>query len=217
MGLFAATFLPGIYVALTLYHIEMIPTELLISIARAKESVPFPTILEVLMMEIAFELIREGGIRVPSVIGQTLGIVGALILGQAAVAAGLVSPLLVIVVSITALGNFAIPNYTLALAIRIERFLFIFTAGILGFYGMSLMLILLAYFACSMKSFGVPYFSPVAPKTRANPDVLVRYPIWMQKERPDEMNTPNRKRQGNNQKLWINKEDQDMKGEGDET
>ena len=84
-GLFCATFLPGLYVALTLYHIEMIPTELLISIAKAKELVPFPTLLEVLIMEIAFELIREGGIRVPSVIGQTLGIVGALILGQAAV------------------------------------------------------------------------------------------------------------------------------------
>jgi spore germination protein KA len=214
-GLFCATFLPGLYVALTLYHIEMIPTELLISIARAKELVPFPTLLEVLMMEVAFELIREGGIRVPSVIGQTLGIVGALILGQAAVAAGLVSPLLVIIVSITGLGSFAIPNYTLAIAIRIERFLFIFAGAVLGFYGISLMAVLLAYFACSMKSFGVPYFVPVAPKTKVNPDVILRYPIWTQKNRPDAHNTPNRKRQGNNPKLWISEDNQEETGTGD--
>ena len=216
-GLFCATFLPGFYVALTLYHIEMIPTELLIAIARAKELVPFPTILEVLIMEISFELIREGGIRVPSVIGQTLGIVGALILGQAAVAAGLVSPLLVIVVSITGLGSFAIPNYTLSLAIRIERFLFIFAGAVLGFYGIALMAVLMAYFACSMKSFGVPFFSPVAPKIKANPDVVTRYPIWMQKNRPDYLNAPDRKRQGDNPKLWISEEDPNKTGEGDKT
>jgi len=216
-GLFCATFLPGLYVALTLYHIEMIPTELLISVAKAKELVPFPTLLEVLIMEVAFELIREGGIRVPSVIGQTLGIVGALILGQAAVAAGLVSPLLVIIVSITGLGSFAIPNYTLAIAIRIERFLFIFAGAVLGFYGISLMAVLLSYFACSMKSFGVPYFVPVAPKTKVNPDVILRYPIWTQKERPDALNTPDRKRQGDNPKLWISEDNRDEKGKGGNT
>lgn len=213
-GLFCATFLPGIYVALTLYHVEMVPTELLISIARAKEMVPFPTILEVLIMEIAFELIREGGIRVPNVIGQTLGIVGALILGQAAVAAGLVSPLLVIVVSITGLGAFAIPNYSLSLAIRIERFLFIIAGAVLGFYGIALMAVLLAYFVCSMKSFGVPFMAPVAPKTSANPDVMLRYPIWMQKNRPDAINNPNRRRQGDNIKLWSSVKSKDRKNGG---
>jgi len=216
-GLFCATFLPGLYVALTLYHIEMIPTELLISVAKAKELVPFPTLLEVLIMEIAFELIREGGIRVPSVIGQTLGIVGALILGQAAVTAGLVSPLLVIVVSITGLGSFAIPNYTLAIAIRIERFLFIFAGAVLGFYGISLMAVLLIYFACSMKSFGVPYFVPVAPKTKVNRDVVFRYPIWTQKERPDALNTPNRKRQGDNPKHWISEDSEEETDKGGNT
>lgn len=213
-GLFCATLLPGLYVALTLYHIEMIPTELLVSIARAKETVPFPTLLEVLIMEVSFELIREGGIRVPSIIGQTLGIVGALILGQAAVTAGLVSPMLVIVVSITGLGSFAIPNYTLALTIRMERFLFIFAGAVLGFYGIALMAVLLAYSACSMKSFGVPFFSPIAPKTKVNPDVVARYPIWTQQQRPDYMNTPNRKRQGSNRKVWISKENKDKGGQG---
>lgn len=208
-GLFCATFLPGLYVALTLYHIEMIPTELLISIARAKELVPFPTLLEVLIMEVSFELIREGGIRVPNVIGQTLGIVGALILGQAAVAAGLVSPMLVIVASITGLGSFAIPNYTLAIAIRIERFLFIIAGAALGFYGISLMAVILTFFVCSIKSFGVPYFAPVAPRTKVNSDVILRYPIWAHKERPDGLNTPNRKRKGNNAKLWISEDEEE--------
>lgn len=216
-GLFCATFLPGLYVALTLYHVEMIPTELLVSIARAKEVVPFPTLLEVLIMETSFELIREGGIRVPNVIGQTLGIVGALILGQAAVAAGLVSPMLVIVVSITGLGSFAIPNYTLAIAIRIERFLFIFAGAVLGFYGISLMSVILTLFVCSMKSFGVPYLVPVAPKTKSNADVIFRYPIWALKERPDGLNTPNRKRKGNNPKLWISEDNPDDTDKGGKT
>ncbi|MBC7958886.1 MAG: spore germination protein, partial [Vallitaleaceae bacterium] len=134
-GLFVSTLLPALYVALILFHVEMIPTQLLLSVAKARENVPFPTFIEVLIMEVSFELIREGGVRVPSVIGQTLGVVGALILGQTAVAAGLVSPMLVIVVSITAIGNFTIPNYSLALSVRYERFLFILAGAFLGFYG----------------------------------------------------------------------------------
>ena len=208
VGLFCATLLPGLYTAIALFHPEAIPTELLSSIATAKESVPFPTILEVLMLELGFELIREGGVRVPSVIGPTLGIVGALILGQAAVAAGLVNPILVIIVSVTALGNFVIPNYSLALAIRIERFFFIFAGAFLGIYGIALVVFILACQACSVKSFGVPFFSPVAPKTKVNPDVILRYPIWTQQNRPDTMNTPNRKRQGNNVKNWSKEKSQ---------
>lgn len=205
-GLFCATLLPGVYVALLQYHVEMLPTELVVSIAAAKEVVPFPMIVEVLIMEMSFELIREGGIRVPSIIGQTLGIVGALILGQAAVSANLVSPVTVIVVSITALGSFAIPNYELGLAIRIERFFFIFAAAAFGFYGISLLITLLACMACSMKSFGVPFFAPVAPRTKINPDVILRAPVWMQKNRPDALNTLNRKKQGDNKRLWISKD-----------
>lgn len=217
IGLFCATLLPGIYTAIVLFHPEAIPTELLSSIAAAKESVPFPTVVEVLMLEVAFELIREGGVRVPSVIGQTLGIVGALILGQAAVAAGLVSPILVIVVSVTALGNFAIPNYSLALAIRIERFLFIFAGAILGIYGVSVVFFILAVMTCNMKSFGVPFFTPVAPRTKTNPDVIIKYPIWMQKNRPDGLNSPNRKRQGENVKVWSREKSRSNKRKQDDS
>lgn len=204
-GVMVSTFLPAMYVALTLFHQEMIPTELLASIARSKEEVPFPTIVEILMLEISFELIREGGIRIPGVIGQTLGIIGALILGQAAVAAGLVSPILIIIVAVTGLGSFAIPNYPMGLGLRLLRFVFTFLAAILGFYGISIGLFSLACVACSMKSFGVPFFSPVAPKSKTNPDLIIRQPIWRQNMRPDYLNTPNRKRQGDNARGWDKK------------
>jgi spore germination protein KA len=212
-GLFCATLLPGLYVSMIMFHPEMIPTELLASIAKAKEPVPFPTLVEVLIMESAFELIREGGIRVPNIIGQTLGIVGALILGEAAVAAGLVSPILVIIVSVTALGSFAIPNYNMSLAVRIERFFFILAGALMGFYGISLVIFIMACFACSMKSFGVPFFSPVAPRTTINRDVVIKTPIWMQKDRPDEFQPIDRKKQGRNVTSWKDAENNTETGE----
>lgn len=194
LGLFVATLLPALYVALTLFHVEMIPTQLLLSVAKARENVPFPTFIEVLVMEISFELIREGGIRIPSVIGQTIGVVGGLILGQTAVTAGLVSPMLVIVVSITAIGNFAIANYSMALSVRYERFAFIIAATLFGFYGIALLGVAILLLTSNMKSFGVPFLSPIAPKTRSNKNVNMRAPIPMLKERPDEFNTLKRKR-----------------------
>ena len=212
-GLFCATLLPGLYVAMVMFHPEMIPTELLASIVKSKELVPFPTLLEVLIMEIAFELIREGGIRIPSIIGQTLGIVGALILGQAAVSAGLVSPMLVIIVSVTALGSFAIPNYSMGLAIRIERFFFIIAGAFLGFFGIAFVIFALGCVTCSIKSFGVPFLSPVAPKTKSNHDIILRTPIWMQDKRPDPFQTANRQKQGKNVKDWALKEEPKQKGD----
>ncbi|HZK34792.1 MAG TPA: spore germination protein [Bacillota bacterium] len=206
MAFFLAMFLPGFFIALTLYHAEMVPTELLLAIERSRENVPFPVIAEILMMEVAFELIREAGIRVPDVIGHTLGIIGALILGQSAVAANLVSPLLVIIVSITGLGNFAMPNYYLGVAIRILKFLFIFLGFFAGFYGISIGIFIIGGMACSMKCFGVPYFAPVAPKTKVNPDVIIRQPIWKQRMRPDLLNSPNQKRAGNTVRGWAYKD-----------
>lgn len=205
LGMVGALFLPALYISLLTYHQEMIPTELLVSIAKTREQVPFPTLIEVLIMEVSFELIREAGVRVPGVIGQTLGIIGALILGQAAVAAGIVSPILIIVVAVTGLGSFAIPNFSLAFAIRIIRFLFIFFAAIAGFYGISAGIFILGSMACSMKSFGVPYFSPVAPRTKLNPDVIVRAPTYKQSYRPDYFNPMDRKRTGPNTRGWTKK------------
>jgi spore germination protein KA len=196
LGLFFATLLPALYVSLILYHQEMIPTDLLVAFATARENVPFPTIIEVLILEISFELIREAGIRVPGIIGPTLGIIGALILGQAAVAANLVSPVLIIVVAVTGLGNFAIPSYSLATGIRIIRFGLILAGAFLGFYGVAAVLFIVCCFACNMKSFGVPFLSPISPVTKKNPDIVVRAPNFKQKMRPDYLNTPNQKRMG---------------------
>lgn len=203
MGMGLAMLLPGFYLALTLFHHEMIPTELILAIEKSRENVPFPAILEILLMEFSFELIREAGIRVPDVIGQTLGIIGALILGQSAVAANLVSPILVIIVAITGLGSFSMPNHDLAIAIRIIKFVFIALGAAIGFYGIAMGIFVIGGFACNMKSFGVPYFSPVAPRTRINLDVIFKGPLWKQTLRPDPSNTLNRTRSGDVVRGWI--------------
>lgn len=202
MASFLAIFLPGLYIALTLYHPEMIPTDLLNSLTEAWELIPFPTIVELLFMEIAFELIREAGLRVPGAIGQTLGIIGAVILGQAAVSANIVSPILIIIVAMTGLSSFAIPNFSVSFGYRILRFIIIFFGAIAGFYGIAAAIIILGSIACSMKSFGVPYFSPVAPVTKSNLDVYLRGPAWKQNLRPDFLNTDNRQRAGEPVRSW---------------
>jgi len=189
LGVFMAVFLPGFYIALVLYSQEMISSELLASIAGAREGVPFPTIVELLIMELAFELIREASSRVPGTIGETLGIVGALILGQAAVQAGLVSPILIIIVAASGIANFVIPDYSLSMAVRITRFFFIFMGYMAGFYGISIGMFIFFVIMCSVKSLGVPYLAPVAPKLRTSPDIILAKPIDTMQYRPDELNT----------------------------
>ncbi|HOV27612.1 MAG TPA: spore germination protein [Pseudobacteroides sp.] len=204
-AIFVATLLPGLYVALTTFHREMIPTDLLIAIAKARENVPFPTIIEVLFMELSFELIREAGIRIPGIIGNTIGIIGALILGQAAVQANLVSPVLIIVIAFTGLGNFAIPDFSLAFGARIMRVFFIFLAAILGFFGVSLGILIMLAILVNMRSFGAPMLSTVAPRTAKSKDFILRYPLWMQEKRPDYLNTLDDRRQPHISKLWTKK------------
>lgn len=202
LGLLLAVLLPGMYTALILFHQEMIPTSLLSSIIVSRAAVPFPTIIEILLMEFSFELIREGGIRVPGVTGNTLGIIGALILGQAAVEAGLVSPILIIIVAVSGLGSFAIPNYSLSLGIRMIRFLLIGFGYVGGFYGISAGVTVLFAFALSMKSFGVPFFSPYAPVTKHNRDLVTRRPIQNQTYRPDFLDPMKEKKTGRMPQGW---------------
>ncbi len=202
-AVFIATLLPGLYVALTTFHREMIPTDLLIAIAIARENVPFPTILEVLLMESSFELIREAGIRIPGIIGNTIGIIGALILGQAAVQANLVSPVLIIVIAFTGLGNFAIPDFSLALGARITRVFFIFFGATLGFYGVSLGILITLALLVSQKSFGVSLTSTIAPKTSRSNDFILRRPLWMQERRPDYLNPLDIRRQPEVSRKWT--------------
>ncbi|MDD6883283.1 MAG: spore germination protein [Eubacteriales bacterium] len=182
-GILLSLFLPGLYVALTLYHTHLISMSLLSSIAEARSSVPIPVLLETMIMELAFYLINEAGTRMPSQIGSALGIVGGLILGQAAVAASIISPIMIIIVAITGLGNYVIPNYGFSVGTVVYRLLIIFAGAIAGLYGILLVTFALFCHLCSMRSFGVPYMAPVAPWRPHNPDILLRLPLWMQKTR----------------------------------
>lgn len=202
IALLVALLLPGFYVALTNYHPEMIPTDLMLAIAGSREMVPFPVIMEVLMMEFAIELIREAGIRIPSVIGPTIGIVGALIIGQAAVQAGIVSPLLVIVIATTSLASFAIPNYNLGMGVRILRFIFLLAAAVFGFYGMALMFWIVLARLSVQKSFGVPLLAPVSPSMGASRDVILRGPAYVMNERPTYLQPFKRWRQNPETRPW---------------
>ncbi|MCR4441286.1 MAG: spore germination protein [Peptococcaceae bacterium] len=203
VAMFIAFITPSFYVAITTFHQEMIPTDLILVIASSRETVPFPTIIEVFFMEFAFEMIREAGVRVPGVIGNTLGIVGALILGQAAVQAGIVSPILIIVVALTGLASFAIPNYSMSFAFRGVRFIFTALAAGFGFFGVSAGLFILLTSMTSMKSFGVPILSPIGPRTRAGPDIVLRGPVWSMEERPDFLNTRETRRQPDISRGWF--------------
>ena len=177
-------FVPATYVALLTFHHEMIPTKLLINIASQREGVPFPALVEVIIMESVFEILREASIRIPRVIGPAISIAGALVLGQAVVEASIVSAAVVIVVSVTAIASFTIPNYSLSNSIRVLRFVFILVAAPFGLYGIFMGVIVLILHLCKLKSIGVPYMTPIAPLTKYVPNnTIVRYPLWWIKYR----------------------------------
>lgn len=157
---FFAMTLPGLYLAVTNFHTQILPTTLLLSFADARRGVPFPAVIEVLIMEISFELLREAGVRLPGAMGNTIGIVGGLIIGQAAVEANLVSPIVVIVISFTALCSFSIPNEEFATAFRVLKFFFIALCAWLGFFGMLAGLLAVLIHLSHLKSFGIPYLMP---------------------------------------------------------
>lgn len=163
--LMIAIFAPPLYVAITTYHQEMIPTNLVLSIASSREDVPFPAIFEALFTEIVFEALREAGIRLPKQLGSAISIIGALVIGQAAVAAGIISAPVVIIVSITGIAAFTIPRYSFANGIRLLRFPMLILAGTLGLYGIVLGFVTIVIHVMSLRSFGVPYFSPIFPIT----------------------------------------------------
>ena len=177
--------LPAIYIAMTSFHQELIPTELLFSILAARENIPFPVIFEILVMEISFELIREAGLRVPSPIGPTIGIVGALVLGQAAVSASIVSPILIIIVAITGIASFAIPDFSFGFHIRLMRFIFLILGYAFGFLGIGIGLYVYVTTLCSLHTFGVPYTAPFAPVTNSKGNGYFLSPIWRREKRPD--------------------------------
>ncbi|SHJ58223.1 spore germination protein [Paramaledivibacter caminithermalis] len=178
--------LPALYVAMLAFHPGMIPTELALYIAGNRDGVPFPAVIEALIMEGALELLREAGIRLPGPIGATIGIIGGLVLGQAAVDAGIVSSLMIIVVAITAISSYSNPNYSFAISFRMLRFTYIMAAGFLGLYGLMLAILITLIHLCNLKSFGIPYLSPFIYYTSLKDfkDTFIRVPLHKMKGRP---------------------------------
>ena len=189
---FFALTLPGFYLAFTNFHTQILPTSLLLTFASAREGVPFPAVLEVILMELSFELLREAGVRLPGAMGSTIGIVGGLIIGQAAVEAGLVSPIVVIVISFTALCSFAIPNEEFSTAFRLLKFVLIGLSAWLGYFGMLTGLLGILIHLSHLNSFGNSYLAPYVGAERNDyqdeRDIIWRFPLRFLKRRPSYAN-----------------------------
>lgn len=193
--------LPALYIAITTFHQELLPSDLILAIASSRQGVPYPALVEALLLETLFEVLREAGVRLPRVIGQAVSIVGALVVGEAAVSAGLVSPAMVIVVAMTAIASFATPVFSFAISARILRFFFMFAASTVGLFGIQIVSLLLLLHLVSLRSFGVPYLSPVTPFRRSDfKDVFVRMPLWMMITRPKALDVQDTVRQAPGQR-----------------
>lgn len=203
LGILLALFLPGFFIASVLYHHESIPTDLLFAIEASREQMPFPVVLELVLMILSFELIKEASIRVPGPIGSTLGIVGGLILGQSAVSAGIASPLLIIIVSVAALGSFAAPSLSLSRAVSVMQLGFVILGALSGFLGLAAGIFMLTVYLSSLETFGVPYLSPITPKNSdlARFSILVR-PIWKREKRPTSLVTQRETKQPHISRRW---------------
>jgi spore germination protein len=185
-GFIVAVFLPATYIAVIAFHFEIIPLKLLLSIGASRERVPFPPFIEAIVMEITLEMLREAGIRLPAKIGQTVGIVGGIVIGQAAVEAGIVSNIMVIVVALTAIASFIIPNYDMGAAIRMLRFPMMIAASLFGFIGLTVGLMTLIAHFIALESLGTPYGSPIAPLRFPDwKDLFIRFPEWSILKRPE--------------------------------
>jgi spore germination protein KA len=183
-SMFMSLIMPSLYVAIITFHHEMLPTGLLLSLAAQREAVPFPAFVEALAMELTFEILREAGIRLPRQVGQAVSIVGALILGEAGVRAGLVAPATVIVVSFTGITSF-VYFYSASFTVRLLRFPMLVLSAAFGLYGLIIVLILIVVHMCTLRSFGVPYLAPIAPLVPEDlKDTIVRAPWWGMFARP---------------------------------
>lgn len=197
LSLFIAIFLPSLYIAFSSFHPEMIPSRLAIAMAAGRSTVPFLSIVEAILMEVSIEILREASIRLPGLIGPTIGIVGALVIGEAAVSAGIVSPIMVIIVALTTIGSFATPSYSAAISFRMLRFPLMIAAAMFGLYGIMLVTIMIIIHLCSLKSFGVPYMAPFSPgRLRDIKDTFIRAPLYNMKTRPSPFKVGERKRVG---------------------
>lgn len=180
LAVFLALLFPALFASLLNYHPELLLTNILLTVSSSRALVPFGALMELILMEVAFELIKEAGIRVPGPIGSTLGIVGGLIVGQAAVEANLVSPIMIIIVAVTGIASFTVPSYSLSFSFRFSRFLYILGGGIAGLYGVSVVFFLNTLAGIAAKSFGVPFMSPLSPSENSGrASLFFGAPIWI--------------------------------------
>jgi len=185
---------PASYVALTVFHQELIPTQLLISLAAGREPVPFPAVLEAAIMLLTFDILREAGVRLPKPVGAAVSIVGALVLGQSAVQAGLVSPILIIVVALTAIASFVVPAQTDSGTLL--RYTYLALAGFAGGFGVLMGLLVTLLHMASLRSFGTPYLLPIVPLSLSGlKDTFIRMPVWSMISRPEKMELQDYNRQ----------------------
>jgi len=190
-----ATTLPALYVAMVSFHHQLIPDRLILTLAIGRLLVPFPAFIEAVAMEITIELLREASSRLPGPLGQTIGVVGGLVLGQAAVSAKLASPAMVIIVALTAIATFTVPIYSLSYPLRLLRFPMMILAGIFGFFGIFLVWMFLLIHLCTLESFGSPYFIPLAPLNFSEwKDTMFRFPFWAMRKRPKSPETVDKTR-----------------------
>ncbi|HOG00457.1 MAG TPA: spore germination protein [Clostridia bacterium] len=174
---------PALYVAITTFHQELIPTKLLFTMTAGLSGVPFPALVEALIMQVMFDILKEAGIRLPKPVGSAISIVGALVIGQSAVSAGLIGPFMIIVISITAISSFVVPAQTDSLSLM--RYIFLLLAGFLGGFGVIMGLLFALTYLVSLKSFGTFYLSPILPLNKQGmKDCFVRMPLWMMMKRP---------------------------------
>ena len=188
LAAYITVLLPGLYIAITCYYPQVLPTDFLLAIVGARSDVTFPIVVEVLLMELLFELLREAGIRLPGQMGNTIGVVGGLIVGQAAVEASLVSTIVVIVVALTAIASFAIPNEEFSSTFRLLKFAMILLGAFWGLYGILLGILILQIHLASLESFGIPYMLPAVSGSIDNEvefqDFVMRKPIFTMQDRP---------------------------------
>jgi spore germination protein KA len=186
---------PSLYVSFISFNPELLPTEFAVAVAGGRAGVPYPAVIEVLIIEIAMEILREATVRLPKQVGGALSIVGVLVIGQAAVEAGLSSPITVVVIALTTIGSFATPAYTAAFALRMLRFPIIILSGLFGLYGVMIGIIYIFNHMLSIKSFGVPYMAPVSPEDyQGMKDVVIRSPLWWMPKRPKFLQPANENR-----------------------
>lgn len=175
---FIALLLPSIYISLSTFHPELIPTVLLLAVLNTREGIPFPTFVEAVIMLFFFELLREAGIRLPRPVGSAVSIVGALIIGEAAINAGIASPMMVVIVSLTGIASFSIPQYVIAVSLRLLQLPLMIITAMLGIFGTFIGLLWIVIHLTSLRSLGQPYFSPLAPLRAGQlSDTLIRAPM----------------------------------------